>query len=240
MKIVNRVIQTLAGFAALAAASPVTAQTAAQWQDHEDIRAAATAAINAEWLAPGGRVEAVADELDGRIRLAACGGALEASVPFRARNSARVTAQVRCPGPKPWKLHVPVRLAVFQQVVVTTRAMPRDSVLTLDDISLAERDTGKLDYGFLSATTDAVGQRLRRPLAAGAEVPPGSLKMPPLVKRGQQVVLQASSGGLNIRMAGVAQEDGIRGEVIGVLNASSGREVEAIVRSAKSVEVLLQ
>lgn len=236
----TKFMQILAGCAALAAAKPIDAQNTAQWHDHEDIRTTAAAAISAEWLAPGGRVEAVADDLDGRIRLAACGGPLVASVPFRARNSGRVTALVRCPGPKPWKLHVPVRLTVFQQVVVTQRAMPRDSVLTPDDISLAERDTGALDYGFLSATTDAVGQRLRRPLAAGEAVSPGHLETPPIVKRGQQVVLQARSGGLHIQMAGVAREDGVRGQVIGVLNASSGREVEGIVRSAKSVEVLLQ
>ncbi len=236
----NPFMVTLVCCVALAAASPDDAQAATQWQAHDDIRAAATAAINAEWRAPGGRVEAVADELDPRIRLAACGGPLEASVPFRARNASRVTAQVRCPGPKPWKLHVPVRMSVFQQVVVTTRAIPRDSVLTPEDISLAERDTGRLDYGFLSATRDAVGQRLRRPLAAGEEVAPGALEMAPLIKRGQQVTLQARAGGLNISMAGIAREDGARGQVIAVLNESSGREIEAIVRSAKSVEVLLQ
>jgi len=236
----NRFTQILVVVAAAGAAAPAAAEKALRWQDHEEIRAAAAAAINAEWLAPGGRVDAVAGELDRRIRLPACGQPLEASVPFRARSSARVTARVQCAGPKPWKLHVPVQLSVFQQVVVTKRAMPRDSVLTAADISLAERDTGELDYGFLSAAADAVGQQLRRPLAAGEAVTPGHLEMPALVKRGQQVILQARSGGLDIRMAGVAQEDGVRGQVIGVVNESSGREVEAIVRSAKSVEVLLQ
>lgn len=233
-------IQILLALPAVCLNAQALAQTGEKWHDHEAIRDAATRAIVGEWLPPGGRVEAAADELDSRIRLAACAEDLDVSVPFQSGNASRATALVRCHGPRPWKLHVPVRLTVFQPVVVTTRAMPRDSVLTADDISLAERDTGALDYGFLSAARDAVGQRLRRPLAAGDAVSPGHLEMPALVKRGQQVTLVARNGGLNIRQSGVAQEDGVRGQVIGVRNDSSGREVEAIVRSARSVEVLLQ
>lgn len=216
------------------------ASPGARWHDHAEIRIAASEAIATQWGAKGGRVDAVADDLDPRIRLAECGGPLEASVPFKTRNARRITALVRCPGPKPWKLHVPVRLTVIQPVVVVTRAMPRDSVLTPDDISLAEQDTGQLDYGYLSSIHDAVGQRLRRPLLAGDAVSPGDLEMPALVKRGQKVTLVAQSAGLKIRQAGIAREDGIRGQVIAVRNESSGREIEAIVRSAKSVEVLLQ
>ncbi|HHQ14634.1 MAG TPA: flagella basal body P-ring formation protein FlgA, partial [Chromatiales bacterium] len=37
-----------------------------------------------------------------------------------------------------------------------------------------------------------------------------------------------------------AQSDGIRGQVIDVKNLNSRRTVQAIVRSAQSVEVLLQ
>jgi flagella basal body P-ring formation protein FlgA len=38
----------------------------------------------------------------------------------------------------------------------------------------------------------------------------------------------------------VAGDDGVRGEVITVKNLRSGEQVQGIVRSAKSVEVLLQ
>jgi flagella basal body P-ring formation protein FlgA len=41
-------------------------------------------------------------------------------------------------------------------------------------------------------------------------------------------------------MAGVARNDGALGDIIEVKNESSGRVVQAVVRSAKSVEVLLR
>lgn len=236
----NKFIRKFIGVTPLLWITLAGAAQGPQWQSHESIRAAAADAVSLQWSTPGGRVDVVADQLDSRIRLAACNDELAVSIPYKGRKANRVTAQVRCAGPKPWKLHVPVRLTVFESVVIANRALPRDGLLTAADVSLAERDTGALDYGYLSAVDDAVGQRLRRPLAAGEAIAPGALEMPHLVRRGQQVTLHARSGGMQIRMAGVAQANGIKGQVIAVQNLSSGREVEGIVRSAKSVEVLLQ
>ena len=212
---------------------------AGEWQSHADIQAAAAATVRAQWAVSGGRVDVVADELDRRIRLPACDQALAVTVPFERKQSSRVTTQVRCDGARPWKLFVPVRLAIFQQVLVAAHALPRDSLLTADDISLTEMDTGRMDYGYLVEASDAVGQRLRRPLAAGEPIAPGNLEIPPMVKRGQRVTLEAQTGGLTVRMAGVAKADGIKGQIIEVENLNSGRDVQAVVRSAKSVEVLL-
>ncbi len=232
--------ELLNGWLLIGAALVCLAQPARAWQSPASIRAAAAEAARAQWGADGARVDAVADELDPRVRLADCGGPLAVKLPFAKQRSTRITAEVRCPGPREWKIYVPVRLAVYRPVVVAARALPRDSLLTADDISLAERDLGRLDYGYLGRPEDAVGQRLRRPLAAGEPVTPGNLETPPLVRRGQRVTLEARSSGLTVRMAGMALGEGIRGQVIGVKNLSSGRAVQAIVRSAQSVEVLLQ
>ena len=213
---------------------------AEDWHPHEAIQAAAAAQARLKWSVSGGRVDAVADTLDARVRLARCETPLQASVPFDSRRTNRVTVEVRCAGPRPWKIFVPVRLAVFQPVLVAARALPRDSYLAAEDIEIREADTGRLDYGYLVRLDDAVGQRLRRPLSAGEPITPGNLETPAMVLRGQQVVLEARSGGLTVRMAGVAQADGIRGQVIPVENLRSGRRVQAVVRSAKSVEVLLR
>ena len=52
--------------------------------------------------------------------------------------------------------------------------------------------------------------------------------------------LAARATGLTVRMAGIARRDGRLGETIPVQNISSGEVREAIVRSAKSVEVLIR
>jgi flagella basal body P-ring formation protein FlgA len=60
------------------------------------------------------------------------------------------------------------------------------------------------------------------------------------VRRGQDVQVEAQAGGLQVHMAGVARGDGALGDIIEVENGASGRVVQAVVRSAKSVEVLLR
>jgi flagella basal body P-ring formation protein FlgA len=84
------------------------------------------------------------------------------------------------------------------------------------------------------------GKRLRRNLEAGAPVTASLLDAPILVRRGQQVTLEAAQGGFQVRMAGVARSEGSLGQIIEVENGGSGRIVQAVVRSAKSVEVLLR
>jgi flagella basal body P-ring formation protein FlgA len=233
-----RYLQTLLFLLVLSVVTPLLA--ADDWHPHDEIRSAATDAVRLQRGVPGGRVEVVADELDARVRLTRCGEALKVSVPFGDRAGGRITTQVRCAGPAPWKLYVPVRLVLFQPVLVSARALARDSVLQADDFVLQERDTGRLAYGYLARIDDVVGQRLRKAMAPGEVLTPNNLETPPLVKRGQQVTLEARGRGLTVRMAGVAGDDGVRGEVITVKNLRSGEEVQGIVRSAKSVEVLLQ
>lgn len=207
---------------------------------HKEILAAAAATVRAEMGGNGERVEAVADPLDPRVRLAKCGQALAVTVPFGRKPAGRITAEVSCPGPAPWKIYVPVRLAVYNQVLVASRVLPRDSLLTAGDISLAEADVSRLDYGYLTAPEHVIGRRLRRPLTEGEPLTPGNLEIEPLIKRGQRVTLEATSGGLTVRTAGIAKSDGLQGQVIKVENLNSQREIQAVVRSAKSVEVLLQ
>jgi flagella basal body P-ring formation protein FlgA len=152
----------------------------------------------------------------------------------------RLTVAVSCPGPKPWKLHVPVAMAEMMEVVVARSARPRDAVLDLDGLALEERDVTQLRQGYLTDPEDLAGQRLRRSVAAGQVIQPGMLKVDPVIRRGQRVTLVAASGPIRVKMAGLALADGAPGQRISVRNLSSDREIEGVVRSAQQVEVLLR
>ena len=211
----------------------------AQWQSHQSIRDAAEQTVR-ETLATQGQVKAAADNIDQRLRLPACAVPLRTEIAGgNPRGRKRVTVQVRCSSERPWKMHVAVRLTVLESVVVASRPLPRNWTLKEGDIKLAERESSELQYGYLTRTEDALGMQLRRPLSAGETLSPGALGAPILVRRGQNVTLVADSGALKVRVNGVAMEDGSAGQVINVQNLSSKRQVQAVVRSEKSVEVLL-
>jgi len=209
----------------------------AEWQSHTGIREAAEAAAR---LAIPGPAEVSADSPDPRLRLAACSQPLTATVPANGVRSARLTADVRCDGARPWRVYLPVRVTSSQPVVVASRALARDTVLAPGDVRLANSTTGAAPPGALHDVNLVVGRRLRRPADDGQALTTGLLAAPTLVRRGQDVQVEAQAGGLSVRMAGVARADGALGDIIEVESGTSGRVVQAVVRSAKSVEVLLR
>jgi len=223
-------------FAALAMPAALAAQ---QGHDHADIRRAAEAAVEKQMGTARGRVEAVARDIDSRLKLTLCNVPLEATLPYATSRKTRVTAEVRCPGSRPWKLYVPVRLQVWQQVLVASGPLPRGKLLEAGDMILAERTVTQQTRGFVLDAKQALGYRLKRGLSEGDIITPGVIVAPPIIERGQAVTIQAAAGGLRVQMAGVALEDGLAGEVIMVENRESGRKVEGVVRSGKTVEVLL-
>lgn len=216
--------------------SPV-AGASPEWQSHAALREAAEAAVR---LAIPGPAEVAADSPDPRLRLAACSQALTATVPANGVRSARLTASVRCDGTRPWRVYLPVRVTSSQPVVVASRALARDTVLAPGDVRLANSTTGAAPPGALHDVNLVVGRRLRRPADDGQALTAGLLTAPTLVRRGQEVQVEAQAGGLQVRMAGVARGDGALGDIIDVESGTSGRVVQAVVRSAKSVEVLLR
>ena len=213
------------------------AQSAPEWQPHAEIRAAAEAAALKSLPASS---TVLADNPDPRLKLARCTQPLAASVPANGVRKARFTAEVRCDGAQPWRLYLPVRLTAGRPVVVATRALSRDTVLAPDDIRLAESAPASVPAGSLHDPSLVIGRVLRRSLDEGQAVTASLLDAPTLVRRGQDVSVEAAAGGLTVRMAGVARGDGALGDIIEVENGASGRIVQAVVRSAKSVEVLLR
>lgn len=207
------------------------------WQSHASIREAAAAAAR---LAIPGPAEVAADSPDPRLRLTQCSQPLTATVPANGVRSARLTADVRCDGTQPWRLYLPVRVTSSRPVVVASRALTRDTVLAPGDVRLADSTSGAAPTGALHDVNLVVGRRLRRAADEGQALTASVLTAPTLVRRGQDVQVEAQAGGLQVHMAGVARGDGALGDIIDVENGSSGRVVQAVVRSAKSVEVLLR
>jgi flagella basal body P-ring formation protein FlgA len=213
------------------------AWSAAAWQSHDSIREAAEAAVRKAIPEPA---ELTADRPDPRLRLIQCDRPLTAVARGNGVRSTRLTAQVSCEGDQPWRLYLPVQVASTRPVVVTTRALARDTVLAPGDVRLAKLAPGAAHTGTLADPANAIGRRLRRSLDEGQAITAGLVTAATLVRRGQQVSVEATMGSLRVRMAGTALKDGAMGDIIEVESASSGRTVEAVVRSEKSVEVLLR
>ena len=93
-----------------------------------------------------------------------------------------------------------------------------------------------LDAGLLQDPKQAVGQKLKLSMPAGAVLYAQNLDAPPLVNRGERVTIMAKSQAIQITAPGEARNSGALGEMVRVKNLTSRREIQARVLSAGVVE----
>jgi flagella basal body P-ring formation protein FlgA len=101
-----------------------------------------------------------------------------------------------------------------------------------------QHDLTELPLGFLDDPAIAVGLTASRPIAGGAFLTNQQLVAAKAVQRGQSVTLIADAGGMSVRMAGKALNDGLINQRVKVQNLSSGKIVEGIARSEQVVEII--
>lgn len=198
-------------------------------QSLQSIRAAAKAFLMKQAGGTGARVDVRVNQLDPRLRLAACGKPLAAFLPPGGQRAGNTAVGVRCSGPRPWSIYVPARVRVVQQVVVAVQPVPRGTVLTAADVRLEARDTSTLSSGYFQDDSEVLGKVVTNALATGSVLTPQIVKAPMVVRRGERVTLLAQTAGIEVRMAGKALADGALGQRIQVRSLPSKRIVEGVV-----------
>jgi flagella basal body P-ring formation protein FlgA len=204
------------------------------------IRQAAEQFILSQVSASNGRqVDAQAGHLDSRLRLSACDTPLETFLPAGGRTLGNTTVGVRCTGKTAWSLFVPVKVSMYEEVVVAARPLSRGRVIGTQDLLLAKKDLATLRAGYYTDVSQVLGKQVKRTISHGAALTTPMVKNTRQIKRGQRVSLVAGSGAIAVRMIGEALADGAAGDRIQVRNLSSKRIVEGTVLSPTTVQVLM-
>lgn len=186
-----------------------------------------------------GRHEIRINRLDPRLRLPTCSQSLSVTLERPSMPLGRVTTRVRCGGNAPWTVFVPAEVRLYRPVLVLTRPLKRHSVLRAEDLSLMEQDVGTLGDNFITDATQAIGKKLTRQLGSNQVLTPGHLQAAEVIRRGDQVVISARAGTVNVRMPGEALSDGAPGQQISVRNLRSQRVIRARVMGPGQVEVAM-
>lgn len=129
------------------------------------------------------------------------------------------------------------RVEVLGPVVVTRKPLGRYKPITEDDIALKTMDLADLPSNVITDPEAVLGKRTKR--AIGAQIPLRAdvIELPPLVKRGDLVVIIAESQGLRITARGRVKKKGRRGERIPVVNVDSKKVLYGRVIDANTVKV---
>lgn len=142
-----------------------------------------------------------------------------------------------CNGEHAKKIWVMATLEVLQEVIVAQKPIGRYQVIAADDIQKQTMDLAKLPGNVLTTAEEVIGQRAKRNIDAQTVLSDTMIETPPLVQRGDIVVMIAEAGGLRISTKGEAREQGGKGERIKVMNIDSRKYVYARVLDRHTVKV---
>ena len=208
-----------------------------QWQKHSDLENAAAKFLH-QHFADRYEIKLKFGNLDKRLRLEKCQQALRAFLPSNREPVGSVSLGIRCPEPN-WKIHIPVKVEAYTQVLVANRPIVRNSMIERTDLQFARQDIGRYHVGVFTNPDDLVGMVAKRSIRHDAVITTRMVKAKRLIKRGDSITIIAVSNGLKIRTTGEALMDGRLGQVIKVKNNRSGRKVSAEVIAQSTVRVNL-
>ncbi len=112
-----------------------------------------------------------------------------------------------------------------RSVVVATASMSMGHIITANDVRMSM--TTRKDNNAATSLEDVIGLQVKRPIGKMNIVKLRSLKVRPLIAKGEQILLLAQKAGLKVSAKGVAREDGAVGSVIKVENVNSGKVINA-------------
>ncbi|MFT4173469.1 MAG: flagellar basal body P-ring formation chaperone FlgA, partial [Rhodocyclaceae bacterium] len=164
----------------------------------------------------------------------ACPKPLEIDITDRG-NPLRMRAVAHCPVGG-WSELYTVRARVSAPVVVAAVAVPSGQPLAAGDLAIDRRELpGAMDEVFADPAA-LIGQASRRALRAGQLIERRSVADAVLVRRGAQISIVARNAGVIVMVAGQAEGNGRRGEVINVRNVATGKVIRARITGPNEVE----
>jgi len=126
---------------------------------------------------------------------------------------------------------------MLAEVVVTRKPLGRHKPITEDDIEVLKMDLAKLPSDVITDPEVVLGKRTRRAVGAKSALRANLVEFPPLVKRGDVVIIIAESNGLKITALGQVKRKGRLGESIPVINYDSKKILYARVLDSSTVKV---
>ncbi len=124
-------------------------------------------------------------------------------------------------------------------ILVARHVLMPGTIVTAADLRPSSAPTGSLSAEVAQTPGEATGMELRRAIAAGAPLPLADLVPPPLVRRGQRVLIVLTAPGLALTEQGRSLEAGAAGASIRVLNPLSRAVLEGRVTGPGEVRVAL-
>jgi flagella basal body P-ring formation protein FlgA len=174
-------------------------------------------------------------KIDDRINIPQCPSGFEYHASEEALKQSYISVRVSC-NTNDWYVFTSAQVNRTKKIVVTAGAVSPGTVLTSENLALADVDIRRLRHTAFTDLDTLIGARMKRRVVDGQAVQSNMLCF---VCKGDRITIKASVGTMAVKTAGIAQQDGVIGDTIRVTNSSTQNTVVAEVASAKEVVVHL-
>ena len=148
-----------------------------------------------------------------------------------------LTALIYVDGVETKKVRLTGWVDVFDSVVCVSRNMKRGEILQEDDLYVSRKNISYLPSNILTGKEKAIGLALKHQIKEDTPLKEWMLERPPIVERGDMVMILAESGGLRVTVPGKILEKGYRGQLVQVQNIMSRKNIYAKVIDEATVMV---
>lgn len=176
-------------------------------------------------------------QLDQNISIPQCSDSIDITLskPGLPEQSTAVT--LSCKGQPQWNVYVPINIKILTHVLIANRFIRTGEIISEEDISSAEQDKNHLSDGYFKDTQAIIGLAARHSIYSGSVFSKTNTIPLPLIKKNQTVSLAIKTGPVEIQMLGIAKSDGYLNQPIKILNPSSKKIIDAIVKSSDKAEI---
>lgn len=123
----------------------------------------------------------------------------------------------------------------FEQVITAKKAIAPGSIIAPEDVEMRREETTAYHRGLLKNVQEVIGKKAKRTITKGSILDERMVEDPPLIRRGDLVTLQAHFGMVMVETRVEARQDGKKGDVIQVNNATAKKHLLAEVVDSKTV-----
>ena len=135
------------------------------------------------------------------------------------------------------KIRINARVDIYANVLVARQYLPRYHEIQKDDILIENRNIALLPQDVLTEEKEIWGKRTTLSVN-GREILRGTMvEVPPVVKKGDRVILLVENEQFRITTRGEVQENGRKGDRVKLINLSSKKEVTGRVIDANTIQI---
>ncbi|MCR5176210.1 MAG: flagellar basal body P-ring formation chaperone FlgA [Anaerovibrio sp.] len=161
------------------------------------------------------------------------------SIPngIRFARGTQVNLDVLVNGKKYSTVRCSMRIRVYDNMVVATRQLRQEQVITAADVRLEEREDTGANWKYFTDVNQVVGLVPVKGIGQGKILNSNIIQYPICILHGTKVNIKAEVNGIMVTAEGVAMENGRKNRYINVKNTTSGRILRAKVIDENNVEV---